>query len=272
MPSTHNIVTNRTLVDYFRIATFDPIQFYKLTAALERQYTGWYPKKWLQYRGRQSSNGVFHGIGEQGKRPHFLIQVSGQSSHHFFQWLSNYNEGSLTTFYCTRIDLQRTQTRPTKEYRRIAHKRLRGKKSLIDSDTGLTLYIGARTSDTFWRLYDKDDTLLRVEVEIKGTLAKRAWVALRMGEQLPGIWNRFLLKSRVPKVYTDLYRDNGEVADLPLIEEAEDLQPKLQWLQTLDSLIFKLINDHDTSEATKQLVRRWNQYADAVDTKGEGNI
>lgn len=267
MPTNQEYRLDQTLIDYLRLATYDPIKYYKLTANLERKYKGWRPKKWLQYKGRQSDAGVFHGMGEQKRRPHFMIQASGETAHRLYTWLVKTQEEILTAFYCTRIDLQRTQLKPEVEYRPKAYNRMRGTKSLITSDTGMTLYIGARTSDTFWRLYDKDDALLRVEIEIKNSLARRSWGALMQGESIAGIWNRFLLRSRVPKFYVDLYQDFGKAAELPEDPQTEDNQPKLEWLQTLDALVYKLLHDHDTHEATYNLIYRWAEYASNVDKK-----
>lgn len=263
--STSQPVLDATLLDYLRISSYDVIQYYHLSAAIERSWGSWRPHKWLQYKGRQSKDGIFHGIGEQNKRPHCVISVSGGMAHIFYTWLERLGRPSYNTFYCTRIDLQRTRAQPDKEYRATAYKRLRGSKSLITSDTGTTLYIGARTSDTFWRLYDKTDKHLRCEIEIKSKQAKRAFVALLAGEQPGGIFNRFLLRSRVPKVYVEYFHADSEASELPTLDEQPDYQKKLDWLITLDSLVYKLLLDHDTNEGTSRVVRRWAEYADNID-------
>lgn len=262
-------VLDATLIDFFTIATFDTIAYYKLTVLIEHTYHKWNPKKWMQYSGRKSACGVFHGMGEQGRRAHCIIQVSGQMAQKFYEWFAQQENATIGSFYCTRLDIQRTTFAPDKEYRVRAYPRLRGAKSLIQSSKGTTLYIGARTSDSYWRLYDKTDTHMRCEVELKGKLAKRAWMSLQAGERLGGIFNRFLLRSRVPKVYVDYFRANAEPGTLPELEQSENLGDKLQWLASLDALVYKLANDHDTSERTARLIRRWDDYCDNIDKKSQ---
>lgn len=258
--SNNQPVIDATLLDYLRIATFDAIAFYKLTALIEHTYHEWRPYKWLQYKGRKSTCGIFHGMGRQGERGHFVVSVSGQQAHVFYNWFAAQDKKLTSPFYCTRIDLQRTQLAPDKDYRLQAYKRLRGAKSLIQSPTGNTLYIGARTSDKFWRIYDKTSKHLRCEAELKGKTAMRTFQALILGESLSGVWNRTLLRTRVPSVYVEYFRSDAEPATLPDLQETVDLDNKLDWLASLDSLVYKLAKDHDTAERTEALITRWLAY------------
>ena len=259
-------VLDATLIDYLRIGTYDTIIYYNLTASIHRRWSQWKPEKWLQYKGRKNVDGIFHGMGDQASRAHCIIQVEGSFAHKFYLWFRQLPESVQSAFYCTRIDLQRTQIRPSKEYRPIAYKRLRGKKSLIQSDSGMTLYIGARTSNTFWRLYDKTDEALRCEIECKSDMAKRFWVALNMGESLGSIWNRALLQSKVPKVYVEYYRSDKEPAVLPSLDTVPDMDAKVKWLASLDSLVYKLVNDHDVGERATTIIARWATYAGLIDS------
>jgi hypothetical protein len=224
---------------------------------------GWAGSKWLQYSGQRSKEGYFYGLGEQSGRGHFIIQASGAASHLLFERLRPIIEGGgLSTFYCTRIDLQATKHRPATFNHLAAYKRLRGKKSVILGDDGSTLYIGARTSDTFWRIYDKTSDLLRVEVELKGKQARRTWASIVQGFDIGGIWNTYLLRSKVPSMLVEAYRWDGERVDLAELEPVEDLESKLQWLGTLDSLVYKLANDHDLGEKTRTMLKRWAEYGE----------
>lgn len=269
---TSQPVTDTTLLDYIRISTYDSIQYFNLCSAIERKWSQWRPHKWLQYKGRKCADGIFHGIGDQNGRTHCVIDVSGSMAHVFYHWLAQFETDQYSTFYCTRIDLQRTQLQPAKEYRHSAYKRLSGSKSLITSDTGTTLYIGSRTSETFWRLYDKTAKHLRCEVELKGKLAKRSYVALQAGENLSGIFNRFLLRSRVPKVYADYFHGDGDIATIPDLQDEGTLEPQLKWLSTLDALVYKLLADHDTGERTRDIVARWTEYGQILDSGKDGPI
>jgi hypothetical protein len=181
-------------------------------------------------------------------------------SHKLADWLLSKVKADHLPFYCTRLDLQVTKERPTSFDHLKSYKRIRGKKSVILGDDGCTLYIGARTSDTFWRIYDKTSKHLRVELELKGKLAKRSWASLINGEQLDGIWNRFILRSRVPKLLVEAYRATGDPVDLEELEELEDVEGKLAWMATLDSLAFKLANDDDVGHRARDIFRRWSEY------------
>lgn len=266
MPTSQPVL-DTTLIDYFRIATFDIIAYYQLSVAIENKWSQWRPHKWLQYKGRKNIDGIFHGMGDQAGRAHCVISVSGSFAHLFYLWFAGKPDSIRNTFYCTRIDLQRTQVQPSKEYRTAAHKRLRGKKSLIQSDTGTTLYIGSRTSDTFWRLYDKTERHMRCELETKGKMAKRVYLALCGGESIAGVWNRILFRSKVPKVYVEYFRSDKEPATLPDLREVPDFDAKIKWLASLDSLVYKLVNDHDVSERAKTIIARWAGYAELLDGK-----
>ena len=269
MFETQNIspIPDITLVDYIRLATFDTVAFMRLCAELERKYHDWRPYRWQQYKGRQSESNVFHGIGQQNGRAHYILQVSGFRAHGFWLWWQERLAATKAAFYATRIDIQRTRTKPLIEHRIKAYKRLRGTNQLIQSSTGTTLYIGARTSDTFWRLYDKTDDTMRCELEIKGKQVKRAWIALSNSESLGGVFNRFLKQSRVPQFYASYFRANHEAVPLPKLEERVDLAKKLNWLATLDALVYKLAQDHDCQEDLARIIDRWHEYVNDVDRK-----
>lgn len=263
--STTRLILRRTQIDYIRLATYDYKQYLQLIAKLRLRHQGWRPFKWLQYQGQKADDGTFYGAGVQGSRTHAIINGSGQTAQDVWIWFNNFPEATKQAFYCTRIDLQQTRVKPKGFDAQKSYKRLRGKKGLILSDSGHTLYIGARTSDTFWRIYDKTETHLRVEIELKGKLAKRTFAALRNDETISGIWNTHLLRSKCPKMLVDAYRDAGDIAELPEEDETEDLQRKLDWMKTLDALAYKLANDHDIGEDAHELFNRWAEYGQKVD-------
>lgn len=259
--SAHLFAVDVTQLDYIRLATYDSIAYVQLSALMERQYHDWKSRKWQQYSGRKTNENIFHGTGNQAGRAHYIVSASGGATPEFYRWFRGRVETITSAFYCTRLDVQRTQLAPTKEYRLVAYKRLGGAKHLHQSNSGTTLYINARTSDTYWRIYDKTKTLLRLEVELKGKQAKRAWLALGGGESIDGVWNRFLLRSKVPQVYAEYFRANGAKATLPAAEDKDPgMQRKLDWLKTLDGLVYKLAHDHDTAEQTATLINRWTKY------------
>jgi DNA relaxase NicK len=143
------------------------------------------------------------------------------------------------------------------------HKRIAKPKQLILGDDGNTLYIGNRESDSFWRIYDKTEEHTRCEVELKGNRAKGAWRFLvNNPNDLAQLYSGLLKKSRVPKFLVDYYQHAVQPTDLAQLktELPEDMEKKLQWLTTLDSLVYKLANDHDMSDRTHVLIKRWYEY------------
>lgn len=263
-PNTY--VQDTTLIDYVRFATFNPGTYSTLVADIERKYPEWKRKKWMQYKGRISKDNIFHGSGTQKGRRHFIIECSGYGSHHFALWVSGHPSANRLDLYCTRIDIQRTQQRPAEEYRHEAYKRLGGPKRLEQSDTGITLYIGARTSDTYTRIYDKSADLLRLELELKGIRAKKTWLALLDGSRLDGIYNYLVKKSKVPQIYAlHFWADGSPIDKLPKVEIETTLESKLEWIATLDALAYKLANDHDVGERAHEIFTRWTQYGQHLD-------
>ncbi len=263
MSTTSDYVLNTCTIDYIRVATFDFKLYCDISAKMDNKYTGWRSTKWLQYKMRRSQDNVSYGIGEQQKRPHGIFESSGSKAHEFAHWIFRTQQLNLDKLYCTRIDLQVTrefEQRP--DYHQL-YKRQRKPAQLILGDTGNTLYIGNRESDTFWRLYDKTPTEIRLEVEIKGNQAKSAFNAFMHNASVKEIYQTYLRKSRVPAVLANKYMISEDVLDMSeyRIQADDDMQKKLAWLKQLDELVHKLCNDHDTHDEMLNILSRWTEYA-----------
>lgn len=263
--STQQIITHTLLVDYLRLATWDSQEYLALLPKIRIRRDGWSGRRWQQYSGHQSEDGLFYGLGDQAGRAHFIIHQSGALASNLFTWLATISQVDRLDFYCTRIDLQITIPHPKGFDFKRAHRALAGRKTLILGDDGNTLYSGARTSDTFWRVYEKTPDLLRVELEAKGRQARKIWMAIVDGQKLAEIWNHYLLASKLPKVIVDAYTLPDDVAEMPHIVEQPDMDGKLAWLTGLDSLVYKLLADHDTGERARELIRRWSEYGQNLD-------
>ena len=100
---------------------------------------------------------------------------------------------------------------------------------------------------------------------MKGSMAKRIYLALLGGESIAGVWNRILLRSKVPKIYVDYFRSDSEPSELPNLQEVPDLDGKIKWLATLDSLVYKLVKDDDVGERATLIIARWAGYAGLLD-------
>lgn len=259
-----NPVLNLVALDYIRVATWDFKIYLDLAAKVRKRYVGWRPSKWLQYKMQRSQDKVSYGIGEQGGKAHGIFEASGAAAHEFMTWLDCTQRDIIQALYATRIDLQSTKHRhPDLDYIKT-HKRLAKPKQIIIGDDGSTLYIGNRESASFWRLYDKSPGTVRLEVELKSKQAAKCFRALVAGVTPATYYNSLVASSRVPKYLADYYGDGTDVVDLDefLQKEPEDMNKKLQWLHTLDSLVWKLANDHDTGDATRELIERWADYVD----------
>ena len=261
--TTETPVLNIVSVDYIRLATWDFKAYCDLSAIIRRRYVGWRKSRWLQYTMQRSQDGVSYGLGTQNEKGHGIFESSGAAAHEFYHWLTTTQETFLPSLYATRIDLQCTKARHKDQDYVKLHKSLRKPCELHLGNEGNTLYIGSRESNSFWRIYDKTPKHVRVEVELKAAQAAKVWSALQRGVMPATYFNSVLHNSRVPNVLVQYYGDSTDIVDLAefLKTAPPDMNRKLQWLQTLDSLVYKLCNDHDTGDRTKALIVRWYDYA-----------
>lgn len=215
---------------------------------------------------QRSQDNVSYGIGEQDGKAHGVFESSGVDAQVLVSWLLRVMPDEiLDKLYCTRIDLQSTKERPDNLDYVECHTRIRRPKQLILGDDGNTLYIGNRQSNSFWRLYDKSATHTRLEVELKGKQARDAFAFLLRTniDRVASMYSGYLKASRVPKFLADYYHNGRHAESLKEIRQyqPDDMGKKLEWLQTLDSLVYKLCNDHDHAEDTAKLISRWYEYA-----------
>jgi len=165
-------VVNSVAVDWLTVTSFGYNARRRFEAAMDdvmfRTKTG----KVMQYVGQMYASG-FCGQAEQGGRIHTMARVTGQLANEAFERVVTYAPSS--TRY-NRIDLQVTVSLPDSykarslaDYMKINGGRC--KVSLIENGGLDTVYIGARTSPKFWRIYIKEDSeskrWLRFEIELK---------------------------------------------------------------------------------------------------------
>lgn len=259
-------------LDYIRIAAWSPRAY---TGVLARIMTAW-PEEWkqgnwLQYAGWRKE-GFFIGHGEQRRKSHTIINVSGELSQRLLPTLKN-----LTGWYSTRLDVQMTIDHPKRDDRRLSYVRDACKGSnttLIESNENDTLYLGSRTSDLFTRLYEKyldDKPYLRLEFELKGTRSRAAWEAITMGEPLSNIFKYYLDRSRLPDFAKLWFKDETAIATAEAMNSArlENAKKKLAWIRSLDACMEKSMGDHDIGDEVKEIVRSWAKYANHLDNLDE---
>ena len=251
-------------LDYLRLASFK-FNYAKIISELMKWYPGgWKPGRWLQYKGWRKES-YFAGVGEQAGRRHMVISASGSESNTLAQFMDGY-----LSFYCTRMDIQRTIEKPKHaQLRRIRTATKSENTTLIQSRENDTLYIGSRGSDLYTRLYEKplDTMYLRLEFELKGARARAAWGAIVHGKVPAQIFSHYLLKSKLPGKVKSWFAEPGDddSLDVDRLFVVHSAKKKLKWLQSLDDSVEKAMADHEIGEEVKTLVRSWATVADKLD-------
>lgn len=259
----------KSQIDYLRLASWGHEPYVQVLASIMSTWPGkWERGKWLQYAGWRKEQ-FFIGMGEQHKKRHAVMQASGTLSQKIFGSLSDFDG-----WYCTRIDLQRTIVRP--EWVELSELfKVLGKKgtSLISSEENDTLYLGARTSELFTRLYEKalNEMYLRLEFELKGNRALMAYQALYDNEDCDRIYEYYLDRCRIPKRYIELFANcDHEATHLAMTKErTHESLKKLKWITSLDASFRAALADHEIGESVRSLVRSWSLLADEIDIKGD---
>lgn len=251
----------RAHLDYIRLAAWDDSTILKLHSNIRRMFPKWRPSHWLQYTGWACDH-AFYGTGEQSGRRHGVARVSGHDSNKFLE-VARYAD--LIKAYATRIDVQITIPEPVgynpfKTYG--AAQQVKGRScSLIHSDTGSTIYFGARTSDVFARCYQKEidaQKFLRLEFEIKGLHARAVFIELLHGATCGAVFNSYLSKVKLPENLSKWFSNTEDDTELLLdIQRAHDNDKQLAWLGSLGNTIIRMGNDHDTGDTVRRLLTRW---------------
>lgn len=261
-------MTESSYLDYIRIATWDDKTALDIFALLRRQTNGWRPAKWLQYNGwRNQKDGCFYGTGEQNARRHYVVDQSGPGANEIYNLLKEYDKT-----YCTRIDVQVTILEPGSYNPFITYKELRAiskrSNSIIHSSSGATIYIGARTGQTFARLYQKrlpDADFLRLEFEIKGKKANAVYLALKDGTSPNSIFSHYLKKVKIPEQIKEWFRLNDDTEIHLKTERIHSADKQLNWLYSLESTIVRMGNDHYQSVPTRDFLERCLALVDKKD-------
>lgn len=260
----------KSYLDYLRIGSWHDTAVLDF-AMLRKWANDWKPGKWLQYRGHHSAElNAFYGIGEQGGRRHYIMRIAGSGADSLWSaW------GVTEDWYATRIDVQRTIRRPEnwdaiEEYRGLQVPRR--SKSIIESETGGTIYLGVRTSETFCRIYEKivdSDKYLRLEFELKGKKALACQAALKQHglELLDTVFNSLVADFGLPEAWERLF-DSSALDAQPhylAVTRSRKLESVLEWLSSLESSILKYGNDPEIGGTVKAFVASWHRKLDNQD-------
>ena len=259
-------------LDFIRLGSWDYTSYpYTLAKIMDAWPGEWEQGKWLQYKGWRKE-GLFMGHGLQklkhkedwGTR-HTVFSASGHLAHQMQNSLAK-----LDGWYGTRIDVQITIPKPSKLSLFNVQAEL-GKDiaTLYSSKDNDSVYIGARTSELFTRLYEKplDRMYLRLEFELKSTRARSAWEAIKLGESADSIFEYYLGKSKLP-YYVKNHFINADVEATTHAMNAEiaaDNAKILAWIQSLDSCMMRHMNNHDIGARVIEIIRSWALHSIAVD-------
>lgn len=246
------------LFDYIRLATWKTNPYLYTTANLQRQMSC-KPGRWLQYKGRKSEDGrLFFGTGEQNRKRHHVIQMSGGLAQQQYELWRNYPD----VFYCTRLDIQVTIEEPKEHDARKLYRSLQRKgKSIVESPGTATVYLGVRTSDIFTRIYEKpidNVRYLRCEFELKGQYSRQAFTDLRQNAITPQkLYAQCLNQARVPDVYKHWFSTGGdESGGLTAAERLRSLANTKAWLDNTETGIMRLLGAEDTRGMVLSFIER----------------
>lgn len=252
---------NNPYLDYLRLATWNITEYTYLLSQLYKEDL-FAPGKWLQYRGKRSSDGhIFHGIGPQGtgkyERRHAIIQFSGSAAQTWRQTCRQWQD-----FYCTRLDVQVTIEEPKEHNGRALYRAINRKaKSMIESPGAITCYIGNRRSNLFTRIYEKPidgQRFLRCEFELKSDYARSAWDNYKSGHTtVAEIYASCFEKARIPLPWREWFLVNADsYPNLLESEQSKDLRGKLNWLLDTETAIERMFCMHETRGAVISTIER----------------
>lgn len=258
---------SKSALDFLRLATWDITEHANLLAELLQGSDGqWKHSKWLQYHGWKRET-FFLGTGYQNKRRHSIVNISGYQADRNFS-----NMLHLESYYATRIDLQITIPQPKNTSLPEVYEWLNSegvKSSIIQSELNDTVYVGARTSDVFIRLYQKqlDETHLRLEFEFKGRVARGIWASLNSQATVDEVFQYYLAKSKLPDYVKKHYYEvqDGATAFAIRQEIAKTDASKLEWLRSCDSSVRQALYNHNIGAEVQELVMSWANEAANVD-------
>ena len=237
--------------DWLTIASYNFKAYTDLAAWLRTTYTGkWKSGRWLQYDGFNGPS-VFYGKALQSHgKEHYIMKVSGLMSGDVLAkilpqvWIENW--------YATRIDLEATIKQPDWWLPRDTADAIgdyaRKKPTLIESETGSTVYVGSRSSGRFVRLYEKElmnIAHLRCEIELKADHARLAWHYLLEGSTVRSLFAAHLDKLPIPDYIKDTYMPGErEELDLKIAQKESDDAKTMKWFKSLIPKFEKMANDH----------------------------
>lgn len=204
--------------------------------------------KWLQYKGDQYE-GIFHGQAQQGSKTSYLLKITGGKADSLGEVVLK-NEMKVT-----RLDIQLTVALPDWFDARELHDEMAlgvwpgqwRTVSMIQNGGNDTVYIGHRSSDRFIRIYVKETSYIRFEVEFK---AERAVRAAKMIAEGGDIVKGAILSAEMDKLPSAAILDVFQrylagSEDVKVKYLATEKLGKIRWIARILNSIEQSMNDHD---------------------------
>ena len=197
-------------------------------------------------------------MGEQTRKRHHVIQFSGGAAEGGFENLSTKDN----TFYCTRLDIQVTILEPPEHNAENLYSLLHRKgKSIVRSPGAATVYLGARTSELFTRIYEKPvlgTRYLRCEFELKGRYARSAFAKMRSGiTTRADLFQQCLNQARVPEPHMTWFTSKpDENSGLTAADEQKSLDATRTWLANTEAGIIRHLGHEDTRGMVLDFISR----------------
>lgn len=279
------IIVNRAALDYLTVTTFDRNTYSDLLKLIltrdEREDADKDAiKRYVGMRSNWSCGSVFYGEGIQDGFAHWIISASGGAADRVGYSISGKIDPQVNV---TRIDVQITLEKPSwYRARDFADsidegewKGRRRKPVLIENGGDDTLYLGSYHSDRFTRFYVKEKSWLRMETVFKRDYATAAF---RRYAAAPSIAPAGILVSelvRFPKhPIVDLFAaalKQANQIDVQKLKPVKTRSTTYLWLvRSVAPAVARLLNDHESGEMTRQLLRDWiDDYENKRSIDGE---
>lgn len=258
-------------IDYLRLGTWDAGDYSKIAKKINEHFIT-RPGHWLQYHGRRAQEGsAFHGTGSQGRKIHHICHISGDSAEEWSKHLKLAVPGD--SVYCTRIDVQTTILCPENyDSLEFYEQSERVARSIVKNPETSTVYIGARSSSLFMRMYEKiilDTMYLRLEFELKGAYSRNWWSHwYSEPELIDQLFVSCVNRIGLPDPYKTWFNPDDDKTDCLNSEVREtELSNKLNYLRNTETALVRYIYAHDTREHAVSLVERLVSTISHLDSK-----
>jgi len=274
------ITLHKALCDYMTLTSWSEDFYVAQTAVIEHANTcDQHQHQVAQYLGVQVTNdmgSIFVGDAEIKGRRHYIMQISGERANDTDIWriVAPYIKSGVAEI--TRLDVQMTIPEPTSwsqsdffNDREAKGKTVGWAQSTTSSGQCLrTVYVGARTSGLFLRLYEKlasETRLLRCEFEIKRPYAPKWGRQIFAGDVTLAQILRLYIENTKHEELIALYTPHllGITKAGRLQTVKEDNKTQIWLLEQVLPTFIRVINEHNSDgEVVKAYLEAIERHKD----------